>query len=130
MLSHRQALFFSMPFLFGDTPSRKGGGVGNMDAEEKLQGLTVSVTCCYSHQAVMLLLVAKAALHDGGTEIADYAPGGSEICLLLLGYRSFFYETSGDIVFSAVSTIFVVGINGICSYQSGIQAGQFLMIFH
>ena len=101
-----------------------------MDAEEKLPCLAESVARRYAHQVVVLLLIAEASLHDGGAETAYYAPGSSEIRLFLPWCRSLTYKTGGDIVFSAVSTVFVVGINCICAHSSGIRAGQFLMIFH
>ena len=118
------------PLLVGYLSGCQRGGVGHMDAEEKLQCLAVSVARRYAHQVVVLLLIAETSLHDGGTEIAYYTSCSSEIRLFIPWCRSLAYEAGEDFVFSAVSAIFVVGINCICAYSSGIQSGQFLMIFH
>ena len=118
------------PLRVGYLAGCQRGGVGHMDAEEKLQSLAVSVARRYAHQVEVLLLIAEASLHDGGAEIAYYTPCSSEIRLFIPGYRSLAYEAGEDFVISAVSAILVVGINCICAYPSGIQSGQFLMIFH
>ena len=75
--------------LFGQLAGREDGGVGHVYAEEQHQCLAHLVACCDAAQAVVLLVVAEAALHHGGPEVADDAPCLGDSLVLVLGFGAF-----------------------------------------
>ena len=68
-------LFFRFEFG-GELPGDKCRGVGHVDAEEQEQCLAVAVAGRYPADPEVLLLVAEAAFHDSGAQVADDSAGG------------------------------------------------------
>jgi len=64
-------------------------GVGQVYAEEEEQCLAAAVASGDNTKPEVLFLIAEAALHNCGSQIADYASGRAEICILCIWLRPF-----------------------------------------
>ena len=78
----------------------------------------------------VLLLVAEAALHDGGAQVTDDTAGGRDVGLLVLGLGSLAHKVGRDATLGALLTVFVVGIDGVHADAGDLYARQRLLIFN
>ena len=76
----------------------------------------------------VLLLVAEAALHDGGAQVTDDTAGGRDVGLLVLGLGTFADEVGRDATLGAILPVFVVGIDGVCNDFGDFCTSRFLLI--
>lgn len=101
-----------------------------MYAEEDKQRLTETVACRYASHSVMLLLIAETALHYRGAQVAEYAPCGALIAGFILGLGTLAHKACGDAVFGAIPAGLVVGIDGVASETSDIDACQLPLVLN
>lgn len=101
-----------------------------MDAEEQKEGLAVAVAGGDAADTEVLLLVAEAALHDGGAQVTDDTAGGRDVGLLVLGLGTFADEVGRDATLGAILTVFIVGIDGVHADAGDLYARQRLLIFN
>lgn len=116
--------------LGGELPCGKCRGVGHVYAEEQEQCLAVAVAGGYPADSEVLLLVAEAALHDCGAQVADDSARGRDIRRLVLGFRSFADEVGRDAVFGAILPVFIAGIDCVRTDAGDLDACQRLLILN
>lgn len=114
----------------GELPCGKYRGVGHVYAKEQEQCLTVAVAGGYPADSEVLLLVAEAALHDCGAQVADDSARGRDIRRFVLGFRSFADEVGRDAVFGAVLPVFIAGIDCVHTDAGDLDACQRLLILN
>ena len=86
--------------------------------------------CKYPADSEVLLLIAEAAFHDSGSQIADDSARCGGGVILILGLRTFSCKTGGDPVFRAVLPVLIVGVDCISSDLPDIDSGEFLLILN
>ena len=116
-----------LPLFFdGKLSGSKYSSVCALYAEKEQQCLAAGVACRYTTHIVMLFLISKTSLHDGGAQCADNSSGGANVDVFILWV--FADKTGGYAVFGAVPPILVVGINGVGTDSGDFCAGQLLLI--
>ncbi len=89
-------VIFFLTFFPGNFARCQGRNVSHMDYKEQQKRLAVSIACGDSAYSVMLLMIAEAAFHDSGAEIAEYTPGYVIVIGLILGFGTFSCEASSS----------------------------------
>ena len=98
--------------------------------EKEHQCLAAGVTCRYPANAIVWLLIAKAALHGRRAQCPNDSSCCADTCIFILWLGTFADEAGRDTVFGAVSSVLVVGIDGVSTDSGDFRASQFLLILY
>lgn len=112
-------------FLLGQTTGGESGGIGHVYSEEQRQYLAVPVAGRYPAYTEVLILIAEAAFHDGGAQVAEDTPGSVILCRSALGPRPFAGEAGGYVMPGAVFAGIVVGRDCIATEPPDFHTGEF-----
>ena len=81
--------------------------------------------CKYPADSEVLLLIAEAAFHDSGSQIADDSADGLDVRRFVLGFMSFADEVGRDAMFGAILPVFIAGIDRVHADAGDLDACRY-----